>query len=104
MVYGVLIHKIPIAIVITGFLFQSDFSNLKKVVFLVVFASMTPLGTFISNNASFVTEYLQYINAIVIGIFFHIATIILFESSEGHKFNLTKLLSIILGIAVAYFI
>jgi len=104
MVYGVLIHKIPIAIVITGFLFQSDFSNLKKVIFLVVFASMTPLGTFISNNASFVTEYLQYINAIVIGIFFHIATIILFESSEGHKFNLTKLISIILGIAVAYFI
>jgi hypothetical protein len=45
-----------------------------------------------------------YINAIVIGIFFHISTVILFESSEGHKFNLSKLVVIVLGILVAYVI
>ena len=45
-----------------------------------------------------------YMNAIVIGIFLHISTTILFESSEGHKIHLSKLLVIILGVVVAYFI
>jgi hypothetical protein len=72
--------------------------------FLAVFAIMTPLGTFISNNTAFVTDYINSINAIVIGIFFHISTTILFETGEGHKFNLSKLIAICLGIIIAYFI
>jgi hypothetical protein len=63
---------------------------------------MTPLGTIISNNVTQLSEFIIYINAIVIGIFFHISTTILFESSEGHKFNLSKILVIILGICIAY--
>ncbi len=104
MVYGVLIHKIPIAALITSYLLQSNFSKLQIVLFLVVFASMTPLGTLISNTVELVEGYVYYINAIVIGIFFHISTIILFESSEGHKFNLSKLVVIVLGVVVAYLI
>ncbi len=104
MVYGVLIHKIPIAMLITTFLIQSKYSKVKIIAFLSLFAIMTPLGTFISNTVEDVSDYVYYINAIVIGIFFHIATIILFESSEGHKFNFTKLISIILGVVIAYFI
>ena len=104
MVYGVLIHKIPIAALITSFLLQSDFTKTQVVLFLVVFASMTPLGTLISNTVELVEGYVYYINAIVIGIFFHISTIILFESSEGHKFNLSKLVVIVLGVFVAYLI
>jgi hypothetical protein len=65
---------------------------------------MTPLGTYISNNTSFVADYVDVINAIVIGIFFHISTTILFETGEGHKFNLSKLIAICLGIIIAYFI
>ena len=104
MVYGVLIHKIPIAALLTMYLLQSHFTKTQIIGFLVVFASMTPLGTVISNNVELVSGYVYYINAIVIGIFFHISTIILFESSEGHKFNLSKLVSILLGVAVAYLI
>jgi zinc transporter ZupT len=104
MVYGVLIHKIPIAALITAFLLQSSFSKLQIIVFLVVFAVMTPLGTYISNNISFVADYVDVVNAIVIGIFFHISTTILFETGEGHKFNLSKLVAICLGILIAYFI
>jgi hypothetical protein len=40
----------------------------------------------------------------VIGVFLHISTTILFESSEGHKFNLNKILAIIVAITIAYFI
>jgi hypothetical protein len=36
-------------------------------------------------------------------ILFHISTII-FESSEGHKFNIAKVSMIVLGIALAYFL
>ncbi len=104
MVYGVLIHKIPIAALITAFLLQSSYSKLQIVSFLVVFAAMTPLGTFISNNTVFVADYVDVINAVVIGIFFHISTTILFETGEGHKFNLSKLVAICLGILIAYFI
>lgn len=104
MVYGVLIHKIPIAALITTYLVQSKFTKLQIVGFLVVFAAMTPIGTLISNTVTLVEAYVYYINAIVIGIFFHISTVILFESSEGHKFNLSKLVVIVLGILVAYVI
>ena len=103
-VFGIFIHKIPIAILITSFLLEAKYSKLQTVLFIVVFALMTPLGTFLSNTMSWLADYLDYINAIVIGIFLHIATIILFESSEGHKFNLTKLFTIVLGVIIAYFV
>ncbi|GGG50404.1 ZIP family metal transporter [Bizionia arctica] len=104
MVYGVLIHKIPIATLITSFLVQSHYSKLQIAGFLIFFAAMTPLGTFISNNTNLAENYINLINAVVIGIFFHISTVILFESSEGHKFNLSKLLAIFFGVAIAYII
>ena len=104
MVYGVLIHKIPIATLISMFLLQSHFSKIQIVGFLTVFAFMTPLGTLISNTAGFQEEFISVINAFVIGIFFHISTTILFESSEGHKFNLSKLIAIILGVLMAFMI
>lgn len=104
MVYGVLIHKIPIAALITAFLLQSKYTKIQIFSFLIIFGAMTPLGTFISNNTTFVADYVDVINAIVIGIFFHISTTILFETGEGHKFNLSKLVAICLGILIAYFI
>jgi len=104
MVYGVLIHKIPIAILITTYLVQSDFKTLQIISFLTLFAIMTPLGTIISNNVDMVSEYVVYINAIVIGVFLHISTTILFESGDGHKFNLNKILAIVVAVAIAYFI
>jgi len=104
MVFGVLIHKIPIAALITAFLLQSSYTKLQITGFLVVFTAMTPLGTFIANTTTFFPDYIDVINAIVIGIFLHISTTILFETGEGHKFNLSKLVAICLGILIAYFI
>lgn len=104
MVYGVLVHKIPIAFLLFTFLLQSNFTKFQIASFLVVFALMTPLGTYISNATTINSDYLNMINAVVIGIFFHISTTILFESSEGHKFNLSKLVAIILGVGIAFMI
>ncbi len=104
MVYGVLIHKIPIATLISMFLFQSNYSKIQISIFLIIFACMTPLGTVISHTSETIAGFAHVINAIVIGIFFHISTTILFESGDGHKFNLSKFIAIILGVGIAYFI
>ena len=104
MVYGVLIHKIPIATLLTMYLIQSHFKKIQIFGFLALFAIMTPLGTLISHSIAMASDMIFYMNAIVIGIFLHISTTILFESSEGHKIHLSKLLVIILGVVVAYFI
>ena len=103
-VYGVIVHKIPIAIIVTSFMLKSKFSDTITALFLLIFAVMTPLGTIVSNNIKSIIEFTPYINALVIGIFLHISTIILFESSEGHKFNIAKLTTIVLAVVLAYFI
>ncbi len=58
---------------------------------MLLFSIMTPLGTFLANTIEALATYATYLNALVIGVFLHISTVILFESSEGHKFNLRKL-------------
>ncbi len=101
---GVIIHKIPIAMIMTTFLLNTKIKRSVIVITLVIFALMTPLGTFISEYFDGVQVYYKEINALVIGIFLHVSTTILFESNEGHKFNVTKLLVILAATAIAYII
>ncbi|WP_461534469.1 ZIP family metal transporter [Sinomicrobium sp.] len=102
LIYGIVIHKLPIAIVLTTFFVNSNIDKWKMMAFMILFAFMTPLGTFLSTNLHLIEEFYMPINALIIGIFLHISTIILFESAEGHKFNITKLVVIIAGILTAY--
>ena len=103
-VYGILIHKIPIAIILSIFLLGSKLKPIHSALFMLLFAIMTPLGTFLAHTIDILATYATFLNAMVIGVFLHISTVILFESSEGHKFNLRKLLVIIFGITIAYFL
>jgi len=103
-IIGVVIHKIPIAILITTYLLKSKLPKSQVVLFLIVFTVMTPLGSVAAEVLSISTSLIYSINAIVIGMFLHISTIILFESSEGHHFNLNKILMIISAVILAYFI
>ncbi|MGB0973446.1 MAG: ZIP family metal transporter [Flavobacteriaceae bacterium] len=102
--YGVVIHKIPVVIILTTFFINSTIKNTAIAFFLILFAFMTPLGAYIMNEFPELTKYSPNITAMAIGIFLHISTTILFESSEGHKFNLAKLLIISIGLFSAYFI
>lgn len=101
-IYGILIHKIPIAIILSIFLLGSKLKPVYALLFILLFSIMTPLGTFLSANVQAISDYAMPLNALVIGVFLHISTVILFESSEGHKFNLRKLVVIIFGITIAY--
>ena len=64
---------------------------------------MTPFGVFMGLGIT--TEQLglnvNMILAVVVGMFLHISTTIIFETTENHKFNLLKLMSILVGVALA---
>lgn len=101
--YGIAVHHFPIAIILTLFFINAELNKKAILFFMLVFALMTPIGTYVSSNISFLNTYYTEISGIVIGILFHISSTIIFESSEGHKFNLAKLIAIVLGIALAVF-
>lgn len=100
---AVIVHKIPIAIVLTTFLLNAKYSKLLVFGFLFVFALMSPLGMFMSNKISFLNEHHTFITAFIIGVFLHISTIILFESTENHSFNFKKFGAILAGILLTVF-
>jgi zinc transporter ZupT len=102
--YGIAIHHLPIAIILTTFFMQAELNKTALFVFMLTFAIMTPLGTFISDSITLSENIYTALTAIVIGILFHISSTIIFESSEGHKFNITKISMIVFGIALAYFL
>ncbi|SHM56032.1 ZIP family metal transporter [Flavobacterium xinjiangense] len=101
---GIAIHHLPIAIILTTFFINANLNNKAIFIFMITFAIMTPLGTFLSGSLPVLNEYYDEITAVVIGILFHISSTIIFESSEGHKFNIAKVSMIVIGIALAYFI
>lgn len=102
LVYGILVHKIPIAMILGIFLLNSGRRPLQIALFMGWFALMTPLGSFVAKHAEFPENVAGNINAIVVGVLLHVSTVILFESSEGHTFNLRKLLVILLGMGAAF--
>ena len=102
LLYGVIIHKIPVAAILSVFLFKSKIGKVQAVLFLIFFALMTPLGSWLAGNFEIVTQYIPYINAVVIGIFLHVSTTIIFEASKNHTFNASKLGVIVAGIVLAY--
>jgi len=102
--YGIAIHHLPIAIILTSFFLNAQLNKVALLIFMVTFAIMTPLGTLVSDSFPILNEYYTQITAVVIGILFHISSTIIFESSEGHKFNIAKVSMIILGIVLASFL
>jgi len=102
--YGIAIHHLPIAIILTTFFLNAQFNKIALFLFMVTFAVMTPLGTFVSGYFPILNQYYTQITAVVIGILFHISSTIIFESSEGHKFNIAKVSMIIFGILLACFV
>ena len=102
--YGIAIHHLPIAIILTTFFLNAQLNKTILFLFMLTFAVMTPFGTFVSSSFPILNQYYTQITAIVIGILFHISSTIIFESSEGHKFNIAKISMIILGILLACFV
>ncbi|MBX7095580.1 MAG: ZIP family metal transporter [Flavobacteriales bacterium] len=103
---GVVFHNIPVSIALMSMFLKSGLSRQNAFFWLAIFALMGPLGTFLghifgADLSSNLAGFFDIILAIVVGMFMHISTTILFESSENHRFNLIKFLSILGGVVVA---
>ncbi len=103
---GIVIHNIPISIVLMSLFLASGMSKTKSFVLLGIFALMTPLGSLLSNflSRSFINSlpiYFDVIMGVVVGIFLHVSTSILYETSEDHQYNRQKFFTVIIGIIIA---
>lgn len=106
LIFGIALHHIPAAFALASIFMQNNFKKSSILMYLILFAVMAPLGFYVSiglSNGTIggVDAYFNKIMGIVIGIFLHISTTILFESSADHKINLRKMIAVLLGIGVA---
>lgn len=67
---------------------------------MTLFAVAGPLGVIFGDTV--LAEYHKEATAFVAGIFLHIATVILFESTDTHKFKAQKVVTLLLGFIIAY--
>ncbi len=106
LVYGIALHHIPAAFALATVLLANRQSLSKTVFFVILFALMAPAGYFFSQQLSAggignLQKYYGRIMGVVIGIFLHISTTILFESSSDHKFTIRKMVAVVLGMGIA---
>jgi len=105
---GIILHNIPISITLMAVLIHSGRSPLNSLIALGFFSLMSPAGALMafylipSAGQEWQTLAAPLSMALVIGIFLHISTTILFESDKNHRFNLAKFLTILAGVVSCF--
>lgn len=108
---GLALHKFPVALVLMSLVKATNFSLVKRWGFLLLFGLMPWLGMEVYDmivHSSIeipggMPVFMAAIHGLVIGILLHVATTVLFETGDGHTFNLKKLTATLVGLAIAYF-
>lgn len=106
LVIGIALHHIPAAFALGSVLLANHISRRKTALFIFLFAIMAPAGYLLSYTLSSgsifnLQHYFNRIMGVVIGIFLHISTTILFEQNSDHKFNIRKMVAVLFGIGFA---
>jgi zinc transporter ZupT len=101
--WGIVFHQVPVSIALMSLFVNSTMGLLKSWVFLMIFALTTPLGAMMGTqiNLEELGLNVHIILAVVVGMFLHISTTIIFETSENHRVNLLKLICILFGAGLA---
>jgi zinc transporter ZupT len=84
---GILFHQTPVAIALMTLLRTSGFTVKKSWLVLSLFALMTPVGLLFGyfTQGSIGWINMDILLAVVIGMFLHISTTIIFEVSYSYK-------------------
>lgn len=103
LLWGIVLHNIPITLVLIGIFVANGIKPLTATLLLLLFAVMAPLGSIF--NLAFVTQnpVVQcIIMGVVVGILLHVSVSILFGENHN-RLTWKKLLLIMLAFAAAYF-
>ncbi len=105
LLWGIFLHKIPVAVALMTIFKSSGVKRTMSWIGLMIFGLTAPLGlitgTYLTSHFDFESDWIL---AIAIGMFLHISTTIIFESSEGHKLNLLKFIAILFGFGLGIFV
>lgn len=103
---GILFHRLPVAIALMTLLVSSKATKIQAWIVLLIFAISGPIGVVLGLSSESISNHfdMDLILAVVVGMFLHISTTIIFETNENHKFNFIKLVSIIGGAGLAFLI
>jgi len=100
LLWSIVVHNYPVSIALLGMLLAWGMKRANGLALLGLFAAMGPLGMLMSGHIPLLAHHSRELMAIVIGIFMHISTTILFESGEVHRIHVPKLVAIIVGTAL----
>jgi len=109
LVLGIVVHNIPISLTLMSLFLHYGLSRFKAFFYLILFALMTPLGSVFSkildaSTSLSLNTVFNYVLAVVIGIFLHVSTSILFETEQNHQYNIRKFITVCIGLATAFII
>jgi hypothetical protein len=103
---GLALHHVPVALVLMGLFQASGVQLVRRWILISLFGLMPLVGMglfeWLVHSPYTWAEFLPGIaGSIVIGILLHISTTMLFESADGHSFNLRKLAATLAGLGLA---
>jgi hypothetical protein len=103
---GLILHKLPVALVLMGMLDGLGIKRSSRWLAMLVFGLMPLIGmllydVLVHSRAHWSENVPVWSGGLVIGILLHVSTTIFFEASDGHHFNLNKLLVTIAGLVIA---
>lgn len=102
LLWGIIIHKIPVSIILFSMIKELTSNWMKIIGVMLSFALIAPIGVFIGESIPELSQYARQLTALTLGVFLHISTTILFESSQSHRFNFKKLFATALAVLLAW--
>ena len=103
LLYGIVLHNIPITLVMLGLFINNGYSLWRSLLLLTLFAVMTPLGSLCNLYLLPDNEVLQsLLMGVVVGILLHVSVSILFDH-DRNMFSWQKILIVQVAFAAAYF-
>ena len=96
---GILVHNLPISFILGAFLAKNGKFSASSLLIISLFALASPLGVILGKY--FNPNWEIYFLAVVGGIFLHISSVIIFESSTNHNVDWRKIGLVMLGVLLA---
>jgi hypothetical protein len=104
---GLAVHKLPVAVVLMSLLRDLEMTQWGRWALMTLFGLMPVAGMWVydwmvhMDGMGQTNTFPMMAQGILIGILMHISTTILFETSDGHRFNAQKLTVTILALLMS---